>query len=320
MSNYLGIDIGGTNVGYGIVSEAGEFLYQHSIKTNTCNSAEELVDKIFQDVKKRAEFVGVGIGAPSVNQQTQCIEYAPNLNWGDIIPLAQLFSDKFNMEVSLVNDANAVAIGEKHFGEAGELENFAVITLGTGVGLGLYVNNQLVIGAHGLGGEIGHSIIRRDGRECKCGNMGCLETYIAKDGIVKTAKEKLEFSSGGSILNTISPSELSPAEIFKAARKEDPVALEVVDSVTKDLAFAISNLINILDLECIFLSGGISKSGNILKRKTEKHLKTYVLPNLHDKAQVKISILNEKNSGTMKNSGILGAIASIYAKMSAVTI
>ncbi len=309
MSNYLGIDIGGTNVCYGIVDESGELLHENSIKTNSVNSAEELAEKIFSDVKKKEPINGIGIGAPSVNQMTQCIEYAPNLKWGEIVPLNTIFSKKFNLPVEVVNDANAAAVGEKHFGEAQEMQNFGVITLGTGIGLGIYLNNQLILGANGLAGELGHSIIRRDGRECKCGNSGCLETYIAKEGIVRTAKEKLEFSSGGSMLNAISPSDLSPTEIFKAARKEDPVALEVVDSVTKDLAFAVSNLINILDLECIFLSGGIAKNGQILKRKTEKHLKTYVLPNLHDKSQLKISILNEKNSG------ILGAVASIRSKM-----
>lgn len=309
MSNYLGIDIGGTNVCYGIVNESGDLLHENSIKTSSVSSAEELAAKIYLDVKKKEEFKGIGIGAPSVNQLSQCIEYAPNLNWGDIVPLNEIFAEKFKMEVMVVNDANAAAIGEKHFGEAQEMHNFGVITLGTGIGLGIFLNNELILGANGLAGELGHSIIRRDGRECKCGNSGCLETYIAKEGIVRTAKEKLEFSSGGSMLNAISPSELSPTEIFKAARKEDPVALEVVDSVTKDLAFSISNLINILDLECVFLSGGISKNGHILKRKTEKHLKTYVLPNLHDKSQLKISILNEKNSG------ILGAVASIRSKM-----
>jgi glucokinase len=166
-----------------------------------------------------------------------------------------------------------------------------------------------VLGKNGLAGEIGHSIIQREGRECKCGNHGCLETYVAKDGIVSTAKEKLEFSSGSSVLNLIQPSDLTPTEIFKAARKEDPVALEVVDSVGKDLAFAISNLMNILDLECVFLAGGISSNGNLLKRKIEKHLKGYLLPNLHDKSQVRISILNQQNSG------ILGAVAAINSQL-----
>lgn len=312
MSNYLGIDIGGTNVCYGIVNAEGEFLYENSLKTESFASAEDLADTIFSDVKKKASFTGIGIGAPSVNEKTQSIEFAPNLSWGDIIPLKEIFATKFNLEVVAVNDANASAIGEKYYGEAKEMENFAVITLGTGIGLGLYINNNIFIGSNGLAGELGHTVIRRDGRECNCGNFGCLETYIAKDGIVQTAKEKLEFSSGGSMLNNISPSELSPTEIFKAARREDPVSLEVVDTVTRDLAFAVSNLLNILDLECVFLSGGISKNGNLLKRKTEKHLKAHVLPNLRDKSLLKISTLNDKNSG------ILGAVASIHSKMAVV--
>ncbi len=309
MSNYLGIDIGGTNTCYGIVNAEGEFLYENSIKTESVESIEDLADQIYNDVKKKPDFVGIGIGAPSVNEKTQSIEFAPNLNWGDVVPLTKIFSEKFGMEVNAVNDANAAAIGERTYGEASEMENFAVITLGTGIGLGIFINGKIVIGSNGLAGELGHTVVRRDGRECNCGNFGCLETYIAKDGIVRTAKEKLEFSSGGSMLNNISPSDLSPTEVFKAARKEDPVSLEVVDTVTRDLAFAISNLINILDLECVFLSGGISKNGNLLKRKTEKHLKTHVLPNLRDKSLLKISSLNEKNSG------ILGAVASIQSKM-----
>lgn len=309
MSNYLGIDIGGTNIGYGIVSADGAFVYENSVPTASMKTAQELADFIFDDVKKKGDFMGIGIGAPSVNQNTQCIEYAPNMNWGDVVDLNGIFTKKFNRTVFVINDANAAAIGEKFYGEAKEMSNFAVITLGTGVGMGMYINDQLVLGKNGLAGEIGHSIIQREGRECKCGNHGCLETYVAKDGIVSTAKEKLEFSSGSSVLNLIQPSDLTPTEIFKAARKEDPVALEVVDSVGKDLAFSISNLMNILDLECVFLAGGISNNGNLLKRKIEKHLKGYLLPNLHDKSQVRISILNQQNSG------ILGAVAAINSQL-----
>jgi glucokinase len=309
MSNYLGIDIGGTNIGYGIVNADGEFVYENSVQTASKKTAQELADFIFDDVKKKGDFIGIGIGAPSVNQNTQCIESAPNMNWGDVVDLNGIFAKKFNRTVFVINDANAAALGEKFYGEAKEMTNFAVITLGTGVGMGMYINDQLVLGKNGLAGEIGHSIIQREGRECKCGNHGCLETYVAKDGIVSTAKEKLEFSSISSVLNLIQSSDLTPTEIFKAARKEDPVALEVVDSVGKDLAFSISNLMNILDLECVFLAGGISNNGNLLKRKIEKHLKGYLLPNLHDKCQVRISILNQQNSG------ILGAVAAINSQL-----
>ncbi len=310
MNNFLGIDIGGTNVSYAIVNDEHEFLFEGNLKTKDVESVSELAEKIFKDVtKSKIEISGVGIGAPSVNQLTENIEFAPNLDWGDIIPVKEAFSKVFSQEIAVMNDANAAAIGEKHYGGAKELENFAVVTLGTGVGLGIYMNGRIILGQNGLAGELGHVVVHRDGRECNCGNFGCLETYIGKNGIIRTAKEKLEFSSGGSMLNKILPSELNPEEIFKAARKEDPVALEVMDLVSSDLGYVLSCLTNIIDIENIFLSGGISKSGNLLRRKTEKHMKVNVLPNLRDKVHIKVSELNTKNGA------ILGAAASAKEKL-----
>lgn len=307
MSNFLGIDIGGTTISYGLVNGDANILQETSLYTADISSVESLAEQIYNAIPNgsKADISGIGIGAPSVNNKTGSIEYAPNLNWGDIVPIKEIFSAKFNKQVSVINDANAAAIGEKYYGGAKEMKNFAVVTLGTGVGLGLYINGELVTGEHGLAGELGHMVIHRDGRECGCGNLGCLETYVGKEGIVRTAKEKLEFSSGGSFLNTLSPSALDPLEIFKAARKEDPVSLEVVDLVSHDLGFALAHLYSLLDLEAIFLTGGISKSGNILRRKTEKYLKQYVLPNLREKVQLNTSELNELNGA------VLGAAASV---------
>ncbi|MCG8576085.1 MAG: ROK family protein [Flavobacteriales bacterium] len=313
MSKFLGIDIGGTNVSYAIVDENGEFANENSIMTSTIGSVEELADTIYEAIKSDLKGLeGIGIGAPSVNIQTQQIEYAPNLNWGDVIPIKDIFQSRFDLPVVVINDANAAAYGEKFFGGAVDMDHFAVITLGTGIGLGMFINGEIVNGSNGLAGEIGHSIVQLDGRECNCGKFGCLETYIAKDGIIQTAKELLEFSSGGSLLQKISPSDITPLEIFKAARKEDPVSLEVVDAVTKYLALGVSNLINILDIEHVFLSGGIAKSGNILKRKTDKYLKTFVLPNLRDKFDLRISEINDKNGA------ILGSAALAKQKFEAV--
>ena len=310
MNNFLGIDIGGTNIAYAIVNEENEFLFEGNIETDTIESVEILAKEIHDSViKSKIAISGVGIAAPSVNQLNGQIEHAPNLNWGDIIPVKEVFERVFSQEIVVMNDANAAAIGEKHFGGAKELNNFAVVTLGTGVGLGIYMNGAIIYGQNGLAGELGHVVVHRDGRECNCGNSGCLESYIGKNGIIWTAKEKLEFSSGGSMLNSILPSALNPEEIFKAARKEDPVALEVMDLVCSDLGFVLSGLTNLIDIENIFLSGGISKAGNLLRRKTEKHMKVNVLPNLRDKVHIKISELNDRNGG------ILGAAASIKDKL-----
>jgi len=311
MNNFLGIDIGGTNIGYGIVNEEFGFKYHAVLKTKNVATAPELAIMIFNDLKAnyKGNIGGIGIGAPSVNCKTQQIEFAPNLKWGDIIPLKEIFESTFKKDVTLVNDANAAAIGERHFGDAKSLDNFAVVTMGTGIGLGIYVNGQLYTGDNGMAGELGHLSIHIDGRECGCGNLGCLETYIGKKGIIKTAKEKLEFSSGGSYLNTISPSLITPLEIFKAAKKEDPVALEVVDSVAKDLGYALAHIVNLLDIENIYLCGGVAKSGNLFRKKAEKYMRIYTLPNIRDKVKLKISELNEKHGA------ILGAAAAIKEKM-----
>lgn len=306
MSNFLGIDIGGTNISFGIVNGDINVTHETNWPTVEIRSADELAERIFSELSlsSKNEISGIGIGAPSVNSETQQIEYAPNLEWGDVIPIRDIFEKKFDRFVTVMNDANAAAIGEKHYGGAKEMDNFAVVTLGTGIGLGTYVNGTIVQGENGLAGEIGHVVVHRDGRECNCGNFGCLEAYVGKEGVIRTAKEKLEFSSGGSMLNAIQPSDLSPIEIFNAARKEDPVSLEVVDAVSHDLGYALSNLVNILDIETIFLAGGISKAGNLLRRKTEKYMKVYTLPHLRNNVQLRISELHEQNGA------VLGAAAA----------
>jgi len=311
MNNYLGIDIGGTNIAFAVCGDDGVPIFQSTLKTKTISSAEALADIIYNELKInfKGKIEGIGIGAPSVNSFKQQIEFAPNLNWGEIVPLKEIFENKFQKDVLVINDANAAAIGEKYFGDAKDLLNFSVITIGTGIGLGLYLHGKIHNGDNGLAGELGHVCIHVDGRECNCGNLGCLETYIGKKGIIKTAKEKLEFSSGGSYLNDLAPNAITPAEIFKAAKKEDPVALEVVDLVARDLGLAIAHIVNVLDIENVYLAGGIAKSGNILRKKTEKYMRQYTLPNIREKVKLKISEL------TNKHGAVLGATAAIREKM-----
>jgi len=303
--NYLGIDLGGTNTEIGIVNSENEIIYSNSFKTNSFLTAKDCCEAIFDNLsenfKKKIE--GIGIGAPSVNFFTQRIENSPNLNWGESIPLAEIFETKFNVKTIIINDANAAAIGEWKFGEAKDLENFAIITIGTGVGIGLVLNGKLYHGSSGLGGEFGHICIdRHNGRECKCGGFGCLEAYIGKEGILKTAKQKIEFSSGGSHLNKIVPSEIKSKDIFKFARKEDPVAVDISDTITRDLGYACSILANTLDLSDIFLSGGLAKEGNFIKKKTLKAMKPFLMPNIKDKISLSISSLIDENPA------ILGAV------------
>jgi glucokinase len=300
--NYLGIDLGGTNIEIGIVDSENQIIYENSFKTEDFSTAEECSQFIFKDLKENntLSFEGIGIGAPSVNYYNQRIENAPNLNWGEIVEIATIFESTFNLKTTVINDANAAALGEWKFGGAKGFKNFAVITLGTGVGIGLVLNGKIYHGATGLGGEFGHICMeRRNGRECRCGAYGCLEAYIGKEGILKTAKQKIEFSSGGTHLNKIIPSELTSKDIFKFARKEDPVAVDIIDAIANDLGYAISLLSNALDLDDFFLFGGIAKEGNFIKKKTIKVLKQYLFPSFKGKVNLQISELINNNAAIL---------------------
>ena len=138
----LGIDIGGTNTAYGLVNRQGEVLFEESVTTTDYPDPEDLVDKIYSDVKKNGfldNLLGLGVGAPNGNAFTGNIEFAPNLKWKGVIPIAELFEQKFHRPALLANDANAAAIGEHLFGNAKDLNDFVLITLGTGLGSGIFI-------------------------------------------------------------------------------------------------------------------------------------------------------------------------------------
>ena len=177
----LGIDIGGTNTVYGLISKNGNIVHHESIPTNGSLPLTDLLDRLYSKVnealssfKEIEEIIGVGIGAPNGNHFTGMIQDPPNLSWGNV-DVITLFGDNFNCKVDLTNDANAAALGEKHFGIAKDMEDFVMITLGTGLGSGIFCGGRLLYGHDGFAGEMGHICIEVDGRLCNCGNKGCLE-------------------------------------------------------------------------------------------------------------------------------------------------
>ena len=193
----VGIDIGGTNTVFGIVDARGTIIDVDSIKTQAYAKVEDYADAVCAGllplIEKnggKGKIKGIGIGAPNGNYYTGTIEFAPNLPWkGVIIPLAEMFEKRLGIPTALTNDANAAAVGEMTYGAARGMKNFIVITLGTGVGSGIVINGQVVYGHDGFAGELGHVIIRRDGRLCGCGRKGCLETYCSATGVARTARE-----------------------------------------------------------------------------------------------------------------------------------
>src|ERR1700751_5964706 len=191
----IGIDIGGTGTKFGIVDRVGNVLFSGSMSTKKHAQVETFIDELYKKVGELIEkaggtgrMKGIGVGAPNGNFYTGTVEYAPNLPWKGIIPLAKMVQDKFKLPVMLTNDANAAAEGEMIYGAAQGMKDFIMITLGTGVGSGIVANGHLILGHDGFAGELGHTISIPDGRlHPGTGKHGSLEAYAAATGLAMTA-------------------------------------------------------------------------------------------------------------------------------------
>ena len=231
----VGIDIGGTNTVFGIVDARGTIIDNGSIKTGKHSKIEDYVDELhenlFQLLEKNdavGKIAGIGVGAPNGNYFNGTIEFAPNLPWRGVLPLADMLSEKFGIPVALTNDANAAAIGEMTYGAARGLKDFIMITLGTGVGSGIVVNGQLVYGHDGFAGELGHVIVKPvNGRACGCGRTGCLETYASATGVARTAREFLEIRKDNSLLRQIPIQDITSKDVYDAAIAGDQIAKDI---------------------------------------------------------------------------------------------
>ena len=205
----VGIDCGGTNTVMGIVDSRGKVVAKNAIKTKAYIEFNDFIDAIARSLSELFEQVGgpqmitgIGIGAPNGNYYTGTIEYAPNLPWKGILPLADALYERLGIPVAVTNDANAAAIGEMTYGAARGMRDFIEITLGTGVGSGIVINGELVYGHDGFAGELGHVRIRHNGnRLCGCGMTDHLECYCSATGVARTAREFLATRVFGGLAN-----------------------------------------------------------------------------------------------------------------------
>lgn len=307
----IGIDIGGTNSVFGVVDKRGHIISQDSIKTGIYKEVNEYVENLSIGVQKIIDQVGgadnikgIGVGAPNGNYFTGCIEFAANLPWKGVIPLAQMLSDKLNIPVALTNDANAAAIGEMTYGAARGMKDFIVITLGTGVGSGIVVNGQLVYGHDGFAGELGHTTIRRDGRLCGCGKKGCLETYSSATGVARTAREYLQTKSEPSLLREISPEDITSKDVYDAAVQGDALAKEIFEFTGQVLGESFADFVAFSSPEAIILFGGLTKSGKYIFDPVRKHMETNLLPVFRNKIKLLMSELKESDAAVLGASAL----------------
>ncbi len=302
-----GIDIGGTNVFFALVDAEGNIFSKSSVRTKDFPEPQQLVDEVSSQILSLMknhpdhELSGVGIGAPNGNFFNGTIEFAPNLNWKGIIPLAKYFEEKLNCKAILNNDANAAALGEMIFGGAKGMKDFIFITLGTGLGSGIVVNGEIVYGHDGFAGEIGHVMVERNGRPCGCGRKGCLETYCSATGIVKTY---LEIISQSEITNH--KSEIDARYIFEKAHHGEQAAIDSFNFTGDLLGYALANSVAYTSPEAIFLFGGLAQAGDLIFKPTIESFERNVLNIYKGKVKILPSRLNETDAA------ILGAAAPVW--------
>ncbi len=302
----IGIDIGGTNTQIGFVDEDGKVFLETTMSTLLGETFEEYLEELYNVIetakaesKEKFDIIGIGVGAPNGNFYKGTIEFAPNLKWKGVIEVTKLMTEKFGIPAVLTNDANAAAIGEMMFGGAKGMNNFIIITLGTGLGSGIVVNGELVYGHDGFAGELGHVIVEKGGRVCGCGRRGCLETYASATGIRRTAFEVIADRNQETLLSSLSYDDITSFKIYEAAQNGDHIAREIFRETGRYLGEALADFVANGSPEAIFLFGGLANAGDLILEPTEKYMEENLLHIFKNKVKLQISQLNEGDAAVV---------------------
>ena len=303
----VGMDIGGTNTVFGVVDSRGNVLASDSVKTQQYENIDDYVDAVCKKLLPllsqfggAEKIKGMGVGAPNGNYYSGTIEFAPNLPWKGIIPLASMFEERLGIPTALTNDANAAAIGEMTYGAARGMKDFIMITLGTGVGSGIVINGQLVYGHDGFA----HVIVDRNGRACGCGRKGCLETYCSATGVARTAREFLVQRTEPSLLRNIPADEIQSKDVYDAAVKGDKLAQDIFEFTGRILGQALADFIAFSSPEAIVLFGGLAKSGDYIMKPIQKAIDENILKIYAGKTKLLLSQLKDADAAVLGASAL----------------
>lgn len=273
----IGIDIGGTTVKLGIFTTEGELLKKWEVFTRTDDDGKYILSDIADSIKEKiaewemplSDFIGAGMGLPGPVEADGHIPFCVNLGWKEGNPQEEL-SALLGIPVKSGNDANVAALGEMWQGGGRGYKDMVMVTLGTGVGGGVILNEQMWPGMKGVAGEIGHMHIMEDETEvCNCGGCGCLEQAASATGIVRVAKRILASEEGGSSLRSVE--NLTAKDVLDAAKAGDSLAMKSVEKSMRYLGWALANITMVLDPEAYIIGGGVSKAGTFLTEMIQKH-------------------------------------------------
>jgi glucokinase len=311
----VGVDLGGTSIKVGLVDSKGKIVKKVSLDSCVSNGPEAVIEQIVKGIKsvtnkKNDKILGIGIGSPgAVKLKKGTVENPPNFpNWGKV-HLGKAIKEKFDCDVYVENDANAAAIGELIYGAGKKLENFIMITLGTGVGGGIIINKKIYRGETGGAGEIGHVTIDYEGPQCKCGSFGCIESYLGNNYLIDRVKKQLQ-DRRDSLLIKLSNNDLNlltPQLIHQAAEDGDDFARSIIVDCGLKLGYVLASIVNVLDISTIIIGGGVAGFGQILFGTVTYSIKERVIK--PSKERIVVQPAKLKN-----NAGIKGASALVFYK------
>ncbi|HEY0304707.1 MAG TPA: ROK family protein [Longimicrobiales bacterium] len=319
----IGVDLGGTNIVVGVLpidATNADIMALKSEPTDAERGAKYVVDKIVLLIEEaraevvaqyggtRADFAGIGIGAPGpLNRKTGTVIQSPNLGWRNF-PLRDLIANAVNLPAVLDNDANCATYGEWWLGAGRNVDTLIGLTLGTGIGGGIVLHGEIFHGVSDAAGEIGHMTIEANGRKCPCGNYGCLEAYASGPAIARRAIEGLEAGVESLLTDLVGNKleDITAATVYEAVVHGDTYANEVMRETAKFLGAGVANIVNIFNPDMIVISGGVTKAGDHLFLPLRAEVRRRAFKSALDACQITAAQL----PGT---AGVIGA-AGVFKK------
>lgn len=305
----LGIDIGGTSIKIGFVTQSGVIFEKWEIPTNIENNGQLIVHDVWTSVEEKLSMhdltkenlLGIGVGAPGfINGETGLVYRAVNIGWENF-PLSDQFRDLTNLPVFVANDANVAALGENWQGAGQQASNLLAVTLGTGVGGGVIVDGSIVSGENGTAGEIGHITVEPNGDRCNCGRNGCLETITSATGIVRQGMQMIKDYPNSELADFYNTAgEITSKNIFNLAHNGDELCEQIVHHTADVLGFVIANIATVINPSKVLIGGGVSKAGNDFIALIEKQFKKYALDRVSDICSLEAAELGN-------DAGLIGA-------------
>lgn len=308
--NRIGIDVGGTNIKFALVSHKGEILYSNSTPTRsemgyeyTVNNMKQAISTLIEETHStKSTIESVGFGFPGqIDYKKGIVKCLPNIPGWNNVPIAEIIEKEFGITTKIDNDVRVATLGELHYGAGQGCQNLVCITVGTGIGSGIVINGQLVRGASNAAGEIGHIKLFANGDKlCGCGDYGCLEAYVSGPSIVAMAEEYLKGGKSTKFREMAENGEITPYIVAKAAEQGDGVANMIFKFMGEYLGTGLASVVNLLNPERIIIGGGVAACGDLLLKPTKEALMKRAMPVSAEAVEIVPAQLGN-------NAGVIGA-------------